>query len=76
MNKTAKANLTAKPTRKENVVETAPRALVSGVGLRTLRLRELPESLAPLTVPSERMVECEPELAEILVAQGYADRVE
>jgi hypothetical protein len=41
----------------------------------TVRMRELPVSLAALTMPSDKTVECDASLAALLIELGYADAV-
>lgn len=38
-----------------------------------VRLLEIPPALRVLVVPSDKVIECDPALADILIAEGYAE---
>jgi hypothetical protein len=65
------------PTGTQNKMRQPPRENKTGdvpAAAVTIRLRELPAGMAAMTVPSDRTIECGPELANLLIEMGYADR--
>lgn len=41
-----------------------------------VRIRRMPPGLAAMTLPTDRVIECDASLAALLVSEGYADAVE
>lgn len=55
----------------------APFEVTAADGVRARRVRvrllEIPPALRVMVVPSDKVIECDPALADILIAEGYAE---